>query len=243
MEEEILENLGFTYAEAKVYLLLLELGSVKVGRIIEKSGLQSSTIHNTLNSLNDKGYITHILKGKIKIYQAVNPKYLLKEFKEKEEKFEKILPLLEKKHKIREEKIKAEIFEGIKGMINLLNELIEDAKPKSHYYFYAMDETDLNTEIQKFFERYDIKRKDKGLIVHGIARKGLKPLFKNRKSLNMRYVNHEIPSNISICNNKIAIMSWGDSRSNKPTGILIKSKQICRSQIEFFESLWKTGLK
>ena len=80
MEEEILQSLGFTYAEAKVYLLLLELGSVKVGRIIEKSGLQSSTIHNTLNSLTDKGYITHVLKGKIKIYQAVDPKNVLKEF-------------------------------------------------------------------------------------------------------------------------------------------------------------------
>src|SRR3989338_1419491 len=130
MEEEILQSLGFTYAEAKVYLLLLSLGSVKVGRIIEKSGLQSSTIHNTLNSLTDKGYITHILKCKIKIYQAVDPKNILKEFKEKESEFEKILPSLEQKHKFGEEKPKAEIFEGTKGVMNLLNELIEDAKPK-----------------------------------------------------------------------------------------------------------------
>lgn len=238
MDEEILQNLGFTYAESKVYLLLLELGSVKVGRIIEKSGLQSSTVHNTLNSLTDKGYITHVLKGKIKIYQAVNPKNILKEFRGKEAKFESILPSLEQKHKFGEEKPQAEIFEGTKGMINLLNELIEDAKPKDIYYFFAVDETGFNEEIQKFFEMYDTKRKDKGLVVKGIARKELKPLFKKRRILKMRYVNYHIPSNISICNNKMAIMNWGE----KPTGILIKSAQICKSQIDFFKELWKTGI-
>ncbi|MBI3032443.1 BlaI/MecI/CopY family transcriptional regulator [Candidatus Woesearchaeota archaeon] len=236
MEEEILQNLGFTYAESKVYLLLLALGSVKVGKIIEKSGLQSSTIHNTLNSLADKGYITYVLKGKIRIYQAVNPKNILKELKDKEAKFKSILPFLEQKHKFGEEKPQAEIFEGIKGIINLLNELIEDAKRKDYYYFFAMDESNLNKEIQKFFEMYDVKRKDKGLIIKGIARNELKYLFKRRKALKMKYVSHQIPSNISMCNNKIAIISWGE----KPTGILIKSKQICKSQSEFFESLWKT---
>ena len=239
MEEEILQNLGFTYAEAKVYLLLLGLGSVKVGRIIEKSGLQSSTIHNTLNSLTDKGYITHILKGKIKIYQAVNPKNILKEFKDKEIQFTNILPSLEQKHKFGEEKPQAEIFEGTKGMINLLNELIEDTKPKDNYYFFAIDESDVNEEIQHFFERYDTKRKDKHLIVRGISRKELKPLFEKRKILKMRYVQHQIPSNISICNNKMAMISWGE----KPTGILITSEQLCKSQIEFFESLWKTATR
>ncbi|MEI7718644.1 MAG: helix-turn-helix domain-containing protein [archaeon] len=236
MEEEILQNLGFTYAEAKVYLLLLGLGSVKVGRIIEKSGLQSSTIHNTLNSLTDKGYITHILKGKIKIYQAVNPKNILKEFKDKETKFEDILPTLEQKHKFGEEKQQAEIFEGVNGIMTLLNELIEDTKPKENYYFFAIDESGLNEEIQKFFERYDAKRKEKGIFVRGIARKELKPFFEKRKVLKMKYVSHPVPSNISICNNKIAMISWGD----KPTGILVKSEQMCKSQIEFFESLWKS---
>ena len=235
MEEKILQDFGFSYAESKIYLLLLEFGSVKVGKIIEKSGLQSSTIHNTLHSLANKGYVSYVLKGKIKIYQAVNPKNILKEFREKEAKFENILPLLEQKHKFGEEKPVAEIFEGIKGVINLLNELIEDAKPKDEYYFFAIDESNLNKEIQTFFETYDIKRKDKGLIVRGIARKELKPLFEKRKILKMRYVAHQIPSNISICNNKMALISWGD----KPTGILIKSKIICESQIKFFKDLWK----
>jgi sugar-specific transcriptional regulator TrmB len=235
MEQEILQEFGFTQAEAKIYLVLLKLGSVKVGQVIEKSGLQSSTTHNTLHSLIEKGFVTYVLKGKMKIYQAVEPKLILEEYKEKERKFQEVLPKLESIHKFSEEKQNAEIYEGIKGVITMLNELIEDAKPSDAYYFFAIDVSGLNKEIQNFFERYDIKRKEKKLIVKGLARKELKPLFEKRKYLNVRYVDFPIPSNISICNDKMALITWGE----KSNGILIKSKQIIESEKRFFEELWE----
>ncbi len=234
MEQEILQNLGFTQAEAKVYITLLKLGSIKVGKIIEKSGLQSSTIHNTLHSLIDKGIVNYVLKGKMKIYQAVDPNLVLKEYEEKEQKFKEIIPKLESLQKLSEEKQQAEIYEDTKGIITMLNELIKDAKPNDTYYFFAVDVSNLNKEIQKFFERYDAKRKEKRLIVKGLARKKLKSLFEKRKYLQMKYTDFPIPSNISICNDKMVLMSWGE----KPNGILVKSKQIIKSQIDFFEELW-----
>ena len=39
MDITILEDLGLTNAEIKIYLALLELGSTTAGPIIEKSGL------------------------------------------------------------------------------------------------------------------------------------------------------------------------------------------------------------
>ena len=239
MEQEILQEFGFTQAEAKIYLVLLKLGSVKVGQIIEKTGLQSSTTHNTIHSLIEKGFVTYILKGKMKVYLAVEPKLILEEYKEKEKKFQDVLPKLESLHKFSEEKQNAEIYEGIKGVTTMLNKLIEDTKSNDTYYFFAIDVSELNKEIQIFFEKYDAKRKAKKLIVKGLARKELKPLFKKRKYLNVRYVNFPIPSNISICNNKMVLISWEE----KPSGILIQSKQIIESEKKFFEELWKKAYK
>jgi len=235
MEETILEELGFTHAEAKVYLTLLRSGPVKVGQIIEKSGLQSSTVHNTLHSLIDKGFVKYVLQGKIRIYQGVEPRIVLEAFKEKERRFEEIVPRLESMQRITGEKPWAEVYEGIRGMSTMLNELIKDAKPNDEYYFFAVDVSRLNEEIQKFFERYDQKRKAKKLIVKGLARRELKPLFQRRKYLNVRYVDFPIPSNISICNDKMVLINWEE----KPTGILIKSGQITQTQIGFFNELWK----
>lgn len=235
MEIEVLQEIGFSQAEAKVYLTLLRSGPVKVGHIIEKSGLQSSTIHNTLHSLIDKGYVTYFLKGKIKIYQAVNPKLVLELYKEKEKKFKNLLPKLELMEDNSKNKQKAEIFEGINGIMAMLNILIENSKKGDIYYFFALDVEGSNDIIQKFFQNYDQKRRIKGLKVRGLAEKKLKDLFSNRKYIEMRYVDFPIPSNISICNNKMVLFQWGD----KPSGILIESKQIIDSQINLFNQLWK----
>ncbi len=239
METEILQEFGFTQAEAKVYFVLLKLGAVKVGQVMGKSGLQSSTTHNTLHSLIEKGFVTYILKGKMKLYRAVEPKIILELYKEKEKEFQKILPKLESIQKFCEEKQSAEIYEGTKGIINMLSKLLEDVKPKDKYYFFAVDVSKLNREIQEFFERYDAKRKEKKLIIKGLERKELKPLFKKRKFLDVRYVDFPIPSNTIICNNKMALINWGE----KPNGILIKSEQIIKSEKEFFNELWKKAHK
>lgn len=233
----VLQNLGFTPAEARVYVTLLQSGPVKVGHIIEKSGLQSSTVHNTLHALIDKGYITYIRRGKIKIYQAVHPSLILTSYQEKEQAFVRMIPQLEALEQLEHEKQQAEIYEGFKGMITMLTILIEDAQPNENYYFFATDQRDFNAEIQTFFERYDRKREEKQLNVMGLARKELKPFFENRRILHMRYVMHPIPTNISICHDKMALITWGE----KPTGILIQSKPIIESQIQFFKGLWENA--
>src|SRR3989344_9357420 len=113
MNTKILEDLGFTNAEIKVYFSLLELGLTAVGPIIKKSGLQSSVVHTTLHKLIGRGFISFVKKGKIKHYQATDPRNIISFIEEKKEKFEKILPQLIAKQQGRE-KQEAGIFEGIK---------------------------------------------------------------------------------------------------------------------------------
>lgn len=239
MDTSILEELGLSKGEIKVYLTLLETGITKVGKIIEKSGVVSSAVHNSLNTLLEKGLISYIKKGKIKYYKAVPPKQLVDFIEEKKKRVLEILPKLEKKQKILKEKNEAEIFEGIKGVTTMLNILIEDTKKGNEYLFFSAYVKEKNEEIQKFFKKYDAKRKAKGLIVKGLAPKELKPLFVKRKILNMKYSNFPILSDISICNNKIIFISWGE----KPIGYLIHSKQISKKYKEFFNKIWKTAKK
>jgi sugar-specific transcriptional regulator TrmB len=237
MDINILMDLGFTRAEAIVYLKLLHLGAVKVGVLIEKTGLQSSTIHNTLNSLVDKGFVNYILRGKIKIYQAIEPKIVLKNFKEKEQRFEQLIPELEEKRRLATQKTKAELYDGVRGVMTMLDNFIENTESGDYFYFFSVDVGGINKEIQKFFERFDAKRKARGLKVRGLARKKLKPYYDKRKVPKMRYLDFPIPTNISMCNNKIVLITWGD----KPSGVLIESPQLYESQVSFFNELWKTA--
>ncbi len=234
MDSSILEDLGLSKGEIKVYLALLELGPNKVGKIIEKSGMASSAVHNSVNALAGKGLVTFIKKGKIKSYQAVPPKQLVEFIEEKRKKLLEILPELELKQKLAKEKQEAEIFEGTKGITSMLNILIEDAKKDDEYLFFAINIEDQNKEIQNFFLKYDLKRKEKGLITKGLAPENLKNLFENRKMLKMKYADFPMPSNVSICKNKVALFSWEE----KPVGYLIKSRQISAMFRSLFNCIW-----
>src|SRR3989344_4069712 len=134
MDTHILEDIGLTNAEIKVYLTLLELGSSTAGPIIEKSGLQSSVVHMTVNKLVEKGFVSFVKEGKRNHYQATNPKHIIEFINEKKQRFEQILPELLLKQQTA--KIKPEIitFRGVKGIKELLLELL-DAEGKEHHTF------------------------------------------------------------------------------------------------------------
>ena len=76
-DKTVLEGLGMTNSQIKVYLALLEIGEVKTGDIIKKSGLQSSVVYYSLTQLIEIGLATFILKGKIKYFSATIKLYLL----------------------------------------------------------------------------------------------------------------------------------------------------------------------
>ena len=234
MDTSILEGLGLTNGEVKAYLTLLEVGQTKVGVIIEKSGLASSAVHNYLNNLSEKGLVTHIKKGKIKYYKAVSPDQLLSFIEEKKKRLKEILPELKSKHQKSQEKEEAEVFEGSKGIIAMLNSLIENVSRGEEYLFFAINVEEHNEEIQDFLESYDVKRKDKGLIIKGCASPHLNKLFSKRKNIKMKYPVFPILSNLSICKNKVAIFSWGE----KPIGYLIHSKQISNAYKQYFSQIW-----
>ena len=83
MDLQILEDIGLTNSEIKVYTTLLELGSSTAGPIIEKPQFQSSVIHNALNKLTEKGLISYVMEGQRRHYQATDPKHIINFIEEK----------------------------------------------------------------------------------------------------------------------------------------------------------------
>ena len=229
----ILEDIGLTKGEIKVYLALLELGSVSAGRVLEKTSVQNSVFHFCVNRLIEKGLVSYVKKGTGKIYSAADPDNFLIYVKDKEKQIEQLLPELKAKQVVAD-KEEVEMYQGIKGVINLLNEQISITKKGDEFLFFSVDLKN-DEEIMKFYERYQAKRRDKGLIVKGIAPKRLENVFSKWEGIEMKYTDLPLPANQGVCNDKLAIITWGD----KPSGVLIKSKEIAKKQKEFFKAMWK----
>ena len=93
MDTSILEEIGLSRTEAKVFLTMLEIGESKAGDIIRESGLQSSSVFNSINSLLKKGFVSYIKKSKVKYYKAVEPESILDYIELKKERYLKSLSL------------------------------------------------------------------------------------------------------------------------------------------------------
>ena len=89
MDIRALENLGLTPGEIKVYLALVKLGQTTSGPLVDESGVSVSKIYNVLDRLAKKGLASHIVKQRVKHFQAADPNRLLDYLKEKEADLEK----------------------------------------------------------------------------------------------------------------------------------------------------------
>src|SRR3989344_7982952 len=114
MNTRILQDIGLTEGESKVYMALLELGTTTTGPIVKKSGISASKVYEILNRLAEKGLVSHIIKASTKYFRAADPERIIEYIEEKEkdiaskkEEMKKIVPQLKAKLEA-EEKREAE---------------------------------------------------------------------------------------------------------------------------------------
>jgi len=231
-EISVLEKIGFTNAQAKIYLVLLEIGQSKVGRIIEKSGLQSSVVHNNLNKLIENGMVNFILLGKIKLYFVANPKVLSKYVEEQKREIDSLIPDFEKRFN-KKTKTEVEVYRGKKGLKTAFTEEYENFPAKGKLKFLALpNEQHQEKEIQEFFDKINLQLFEKDCIIQGIGNENLKDIwnkiYKN-KNYKFRYTKDNFPFDINIFEDSILI------------SIRIKEEEFVKQTKRYFEEKWKEG--
>jgi sugar-specific transcriptional regulator TrmB len=227
MDTQILSDIGLTNAEIKVYIALLELGTSTAGPII---------VHMTLNRLVERGLVSFITAGQRRHYQASNPKHIIQYIDEKKERFNELLPALLQKQN--EAKAKPEVvsFKGIKGIKELLYELL-DAGGKEHHTFGSTKESLMLGG--PWWVTYHMKRAEQGIhakLLFNESLKSWKAEIKYPKS-EVRYtaIGFEPLTETIIRNDKIGILIW----TKKPVGVLIHNAAAALSYDSFFKMLWK----
>ena len=73
MNSQILEQIGLSKNEIKVYFALLELDQSSATPIIKKSNIPYSKLYQTLDKLLGKGLVSFVIKNNVKYFQANTP--------------------------------------------------------------------------------------------------------------------------------------------------------------------------
>lgn len=229
MDIKTLENLGLSNTEAKVYLALLELGSVTANKVAERSGIHRRTVYDILETLIEKGLVSFVIEANKKYYQAEDPKKFIDLLEDRKKDFENALPeLIAMKGTLKQE---VGVYRGKKGLKNISDDMLT-AKT-----IHTLGSSGKFKEIvgDIYYEKWINKLNRLGIKLKIIMSKGMKK-EKFPKKVEARYVEetYTLPTSTTIYDDKVLIFIL----TEQPLGIMIKSKETAESYLKYFNMLW-----
>src|SRR3989344_9492336 len=96
MDTKMLEEIGLTPGEVKVYLALLKIGQSSTGAIAKESQVSRSKLYSILDKLAKKGLVGHLMKGEVTYFKAMEPKRIIDYMEEKNRQFDQHKELIRK---------------------------------------------------------------------------------------------------------------------------------------------------
>jgi len=243
MEQEyldLLEKIGFSEKEAKVYLALVELGRADVSDISKYSGLKRSIIYVVLDDLIKRGYVNLDLKEKVNHYTALDPQKVFYNLKSVFNDFEQILPSLQATYNKKAEKPKINYFEGKRGIISVYRQMdqVRDALIISSY-----------ARLAKYIPR-EVKKMLKAIKTKSIPFKGRHLIPNTPEDIKLGKLLRKYDQEVKIIpekqslfmdfvlfDGKLAITSL----SKELFIIVIESEPIFKSMKIVFEMAWRQG--
>ncbi|MBW2978022.1 hypothetical protein KY331_04210 [Candidatus Woesearchaeota archaeon] len=241
VKEEILVKSGLTKNEAKVYLALLKLGSATAVEITKKSGIHRVNTYDVLERLLEKGLISTIMQAKKRIYEAANPRQLLKLLQEKEEMLSKAMPDLIDTFKSKKEKQQVHHFFGPEGVMQAYYMMLDQKE-----MLYAIGGAGINRKFLKhrheIWNKERIKRKIHGRGLYYEFTRTHKESGWDDPTMNIRYLPDKFKTlgMVDICGDLVVNLLPIEGNI---MAIVIENKVLADTYRKFFEFMWQYAKK
>ncbi len=128
MYAEILENIGLSPNEAKIYETLLAAGEIGVSEISLKAAVHRRNVYDALNRLTEKGLVFRIFQKGENQFRAVTPDKLAEVLAEKEHALANVLPEMRKLYDAKPLEEAAYIYKGLEGFKNYMRDMARVAE-------------------------------------------------------------------------------------------------------------------
>jgi len=234
-EKILVEDVGLSRNEAKIYLALLRLGSSTAGKIAEITKMHRSNVYDSLERLKEKGLVAHFVKDETKYFEAADPSVLRDLLKEKELRLEKIMPQLMLNQRMALEKGEAKIYEGLKAAKNIMNHMLAKNQP-IYVYGVAKAAPELIGPFLENFHKRRIAKKiqfDHIYNTDAIERaKWLNKLPFTRAKLLPKEFDSPVATN--ICGDEVILILW----RKDALVIQIKHPEVAKAYKRYFDLLW-----
>lgn len=235
MLEKYLEEIGLSEKESQIYLALLQVDSESIQDLAKRTGINRTTVYPVLETLEKKGLVSEVQKGKKVEYVAAPPErietFVERQkvvLEERAERLKDIIPQIKSIQRESGEKPIVKYFEGREGAIAAHEEFYEmhDSKAREGYFIYNKDLlNDTFTEEEQ--ERYRKIRVNKKVMPTSVytSEDGDINFVTPGTRTRIDHNKYPISSDIIIIEDRILIGTLGGRLSS----ILIKSKDFAET--------------
>ena len=243
MNQKILEEIGLSKNEIKVYLALLKLGKTTSWKLMSETGIQVSALYYCLDNLIKKGLASYSIIANKKHFQAASPEQLIQLVDNRKKQLEIILPELKAIQKTSEERIQTNVYENYKGFKGIYDRLLRVMQKGDTYYVFGArqigDKANKNTNLMliNFHKQRDKQGIKIKIIFNKDVEKEVKKVAKGFKHMNFKFSNINTNSFVLIYDNRIVNFLY----TEKLIAIETISKDVYESYKKFFEEMWKTA--
>lgn len=251
MNTTILEEIGLSKTETKIYLTLLKTGQTTTTKIVRESGIHASKVYEFLDRLIQKGLVSYVIKSNKKHFSTSEPE-TLKEFlrekkkrlNEQEKKVNKLLPELKELKKSRKDVIQSEIYEGLRGVKSIYEKIL-DTLGSGHTQYIIGAPRIGNELIEGYLLDWHKRRIKKKIRCRYIYDSDVTDYGKKREKMPLTEVKY-LPKNIvspvwiEIFKDNVVI---GHIKGRNAILFLIKDKEIAKSYMDYFMLIWKISKK
>lgn len=242
MHREILEELGLSQNEAKIYEGLLDMGQSSVPDISLKIGVNKRNIYDIIPKLLKRGLIYQIAGIKENKYAPVSPKKLSDLIWEKQTRLNEILPHLNRQFEKASTEEAVYIYKGREGFKNYLRDILAEGKD---VFFIGAKGGWFDKELQTFVQEF-LKKADKKHIkyrhvfdseVKKLAPDLLKTLGKPYRFLPSKY---STTGAIDIFGDYIVTFSGLTLKNitEDVTLVVIRNKELAQCYRTWFQFMW-----
>lgn len=246
METRVLEELGLSKNEIKIYLFLLKQGENTTGPIIKETGIANSRVYESINSLINKGFIVYNIQKDGRHFSAAEPKRLLEIEEERKRKVLDLIPELSQLKNSKTFNTNTAVYENYEGFKTAFKKIIDDCPINETIYILGFSEQQFKSEsLRLFITNMNLKSAQKKqelkIILDSSARETLGKDREKEKNTEVKYMpkGYISPAAIDIFLDYVYIFLWEE----KPFVFMIKNQKIADSFKQYFNFLWKIAKK
>ncbi|MBP0049802.1 helix-turn-helix domain-containing protein [Marinobacterium sp. AK62] len=243
MSQKIFDQLGLSERDISVYKALLALGPSSIRTVAERAGVNRGSTYECLKSLQQRGIVTYLPKGKRRYFSAREPDALLQLADARREQLDSAIEQLKSSvipelHHLKPDFSVAnvEFYEGDAGIEQVLRDILNRVGEQEDPVYSVFSSKPIRPLLYRPFPNFTAQRVARKIQVRVIAigDGGESADYSERK-----WIRTEGPVDaayIAIYPPRCAIISLASD--NYPTAVVIDSREVAAAQQIVFNTLW-----